>query len=149
MTIVNRSRLISKIKDNKDSTDMNHTTVQSLAIQHHIPKSVADLPPLQHTEVKIMADPQYSEQTSESAIRHPGDAYEVTASTAPPAPEPGTGLIGDIYELTPEDALAVISDISGPIWLTDPYDGNTQPFVNISISWKLLDHFILQRRRIM
>ncbi|OBT47431.1 hypothetical protein VE00_03259 [Pseudogymnoascus sp. WSF 3629] len=128
MTIDNRSRLISKIKDNKDNTDMNHTTVQSLAIKYLIPESVADLPPPQHTEVKLtrkgkrMADPQYSEQTSESAIRHPSDAYEVTASTAPPAPEPATGFIGDLYELAPEDALAVISDICGPIWLTDPYD---------------------------
>ncbi|KFY68444.1 hypothetical protein V496_01066 [Pseudogymnoascus sp. VKM F-4515 (FW-2607)] len=157
MTISNRSSLISKIKDNKDNTDMNHTTVQSLAIKYLIPNSVADLPPPQHTEVKLtrkrkrksMADPHYSEQTSESAIRHPGDTYEVTASTAPPAPEPATGFIGDIYELTPEDALAVVSDICGPIWLTDPYDGNTQPFVNISISWTLLDQFISQRRRIM
>lgn len=41
MTIGNRSSLISKIKVNKDNTDMNHTTVQSLAIKYLIPESVA------------------------------------------------------------------------------------------------------------
>ncbi|KFZ02588.1 hypothetical protein V500_00087 [Pseudogymnoascus sp. VKM F-4518 (FW-2643)] len=129
MTIENRSGLISKIKDNKDNADISHTTVQSLATKYLIPKSVANLLPLQHTVVestrkrKRTADPQYPKQTSESAIRHPSDAYEVTASTAPPVPEPATGLIGDFYELTPDDALAIIGEIHGPFWLTDPYDG--------------------------
>ena len=41
MTNDNRISLISKIKDNKDNTDMNHATVQSLAIKYLIPKSVA------------------------------------------------------------------------------------------------------------
>jgi hypothetical protein len=75
---------------------------------------------------------------------------EHTTSTAPPVLESATGLTGDTYELTPEDALAVINEIRGQLWLTDPYDGNTlQPFVTIPISWKLRDRFILQRRRML
>lgn len=46
LTIDNRSSLISKIKENKDNTDMNHTTVQSLAIEYLIPNSVAGEFPL-------------------------------------------------------------------------------------------------------
>jgi hypothetical protein len=41
MTNENRVSLISKIKDGTDNTDMNHATVQSLAIKYLIPESVA------------------------------------------------------------------------------------------------------------
>jgi hypothetical protein len=73
------------------------------------------------------------------------------ASTDSPAvlPESAPGLTGDVYGLSPADAPAVIAEIQGQMWLTDPYDDNTQPFVTIPISWKLRDQIILQRPRMM
>ncbi|PGG95285.1 hypothetical protein AJ79_10141 [Helicocarpus griseus UAMH5409] len=49
MTNGDRLGLMGKIKASKDNTDINHSTVRSLAIQYHIPDSVTDLPPLLHT----------------------------------------------------------------------------------------------------
>jgi len=60
-----------------------------------------------------------------------------------------TGLAGDVYELSPEDAQAVSDQIRFQMWLTDPYDDNTKPFVTIPISWKLRDEFISQRPKMM
>jgi hypothetical protein len=58
--------------------------------------------------------------------------------------------IGDIYELTVEDAQATtISDqIRGKIWLTDTYYANTSPIITIPISEELRDQFAIQRPRV-
>lgn len=150
-----RVGLIRKIKVNKDDVDINHSTIGSLATNYHIPSSVSDVPPLvvrPRKRHRSSTGSQHPEQISESAIGLPGvydeelTSEDVSASQLQPA----TGLAGDVYELIPEDAQAVIKEIMGQMWLTDPYDANThQPFVTIPISWKLRNQFILQRPKMM
>ena len=45
MKIGDRVGLISKIKGNKDNADINHSIIRSLAINYHIPNSVAGVFP--------------------------------------------------------------------------------------------------------
>ncbi|KAH7370304.1 hypothetical protein BKA65DRAFT_14196 [Rhexocercosporidium sp. MPI-PUGE-AT-0058] len=152
-----RVDLVSKIKANKDNANINDPTVRSLAIRHQIPNSVTDLPPLLYTVVersqkrkRISIDSQDPEQALESAARPPGDVHRLTPVNAPPVlPESAPGLTGDVYGLTPTDAPAVVAEVHGQMWLTDPYDDNTQPFVTMQISWKLRDQIISQRPKMM
>jgi hypothetical protein len=63
----------------------------------------------------------YNELTSEDVLAFP--------------PQSAIGLAGDVYELIPDDAQAIIKEIIGRMVLIDPYDANThQPFVTIPIS---------------
>lgn len=87
--------------------------------------------------------------TTESTTGLTGDVYKLTPDSAPAIPESSPGLTGDVYGLTTTDAPAIIDEIQGQMWLTDPYDDNTQPFVTIQISWKLRDQIILQRPKMM
>ncbi|KAJ8058021.1 hypothetical protein OCU04_013194 [Sclerotinia nivalis] len=51
-------------------------------------------------------------------------AYSAVVTPSDPAPR----LTGNIYELRPRCS---IDHGRNPIWLTDPYDDNTPPFVTI------------------
>jgi hypothetical protein len=62
-----------------------------------------------------------------------------------------TGLTGDVYELTVEDArmIAMSNQILGKIFLTDPYDMSTPSFITITISTELTNQFTVRRPRVM
>jgi len=117
------------------------------------------VPPLVHERPRkrqrSSTGSQHQEQISESAIGLPSAVFEedvsLTSEDGSAFPlQSATGLAGDVYELIHEDSKAVIKEIMGQIWLTDPYDANThQPFVTIPISWKLRNQFIVQRPKMM
>jgi hypothetical protein len=60
-------------------------------------------------------------------------------------------LVGDIYELTLQDARAIVlsDQVRGQIWLTDSYDPNTISFISIPISDELKTQYIIQHSMVM
>jgi hypothetical protein len=59
--------------------------------------------------------------------------------------------VGDIYELTLEDARAIVlsDQVRGQIWLTDSYDPNAISFILIPISDELKTQYIIQHSMAM
>jgi len=60
-------------------------------------------------------------------------------------------LSGRVFQLTVEDAFSALTseNVHGGVWLTEPYDTRSLPFVTFSISEDLSQQFALQRPQAM
>ncbi|KAF2175342.1 hypothetical protein K469DRAFT_743379 [Zopfia rhizophila CBS 207.26] len=60
-------------------------------------------------------------------------------------------LNGDVYELTVDDArtIATGDQIRGKIYMTDPHDIKSSPFITVSISKEMSEWFATQRPQMM
>ena len=66
-------------------------------------------------------------------------------------PAQSGALTGEVYGLTVADAqaIAISNQIRGGIWLTNPYEADSYPFITIPISKKLSLQLAAQRPRMM
>ncbi|RHZ48758.1 uncharacterized protein CDV56_106004 [Aspergillus thermomutatus] len=156
MTEYHRLRLPSEIKKHERhfKTSFFQGLVQEYAgPQTNILQQSSDAEDINGVETDdselAVSVPVLDVPTTKQVQRGTENTSDTHGGTSPEAQH--RSLSGRVFALTHEDARAVVmsNQISGAVWMTDPYDNASLSFITIPISDEVALYFSDQRRRVM
>ncbi|KAL2812031.1 hypothetical protein BDW59DRAFT_167902 [Aspergillus cavernicola] len=147
MVEYHRLRLPLEMKKHKNSFNSKILLDLAQAAQEYVPASPRAASPISDSP----SLPPSQEPHPEQPLLHsdaPESSSNVESNTVL---EPQRSLSGRVFALTHEDARAVVmsNQISGGVWMTDPYDNASLSFITIPISDEIALSFSVQRRQVM